>query len=184
VRACRRAARCAQTYLFSGQTFFSQIFHHVHVTGIPFGRTCARPRASLEECPLARARSACSSAMLPCKPRPWVLLHVPALRAERHSARRLTHGSARGCAGSTTGTLRPGAMQAPRPPLARLVACVLLSDPWMRTCSRTLLCAACILKPSPVLLCTLQNMQAHVRRLRVSLERACAGWATRPRPAG
>ena len=36
----------AQTYLFSGPTFESQLFHHVHVTGIPYGKKCAPcPRA-------------------------------------------------------------------------------------------------------------------------------------------
>jgi gamma-glutamylcysteine synthetase len=30
-----------QTYFFSGQTFISQLFHHVHVTGLPYGKMCA-----------------------------------------------------------------------------------------------------------------------------------------------
>jgi hypothetical protein len=34
----------AQTYFFSGFTFVSQLFHHVHVTGIPYGQKCARAR--------------------------------------------------------------------------------------------------------------------------------------------
>ncbi|KAK9845303.1 hypothetical protein WJX81_002970 [Elliptochloris bilobata] len=31
-----------QTYLFSGPTFQSQLFHRVHVTGIPYGKKCAK----------------------------------------------------------------------------------------------------------------------------------------------
>ena len=41
--------RCgyAQTYLFSGPTFESQLFHHVHVTGIPYGKKCATAACAL-----------------------------------------------------------------------------------------------------------------------------------------
>jgi hypothetical protein len=28
-----------QTYLYSGDTYVSNLFHHVHVTNIPFGKT-------------------------------------------------------------------------------------------------------------------------------------------------
>ena len=31
----------AQTYFYTGPTFESQLFHHVHVTGIPYGKKCA-----------------------------------------------------------------------------------------------------------------------------------------------
>jgi hypothetical protein len=31
----------AQTYFFYGSTAISQLFHHVHVTGIPYGQKCA-----------------------------------------------------------------------------------------------------------------------------------------------
>ncbi len=35
------AAVGAQTYFFYGSTAISQLFHHVHVTGIPYGQKCA-----------------------------------------------------------------------------------------------------------------------------------------------
>ena len=35
-----RCAR-AQTYFYTGPAFESQLFHHVHVTGIPYGKKCA-----------------------------------------------------------------------------------------------------------------------------------------------
>ena len=42
-------ARCAraQTYFFSGPSYESQLFHHVHVTGIPYGTKCATPMPSI-----------------------------------------------------------------------------------------------------------------------------------------
>ena len=30
-----------QTYFFTGPSYESQLFHHVHVTGIPYGKKCA-----------------------------------------------------------------------------------------------------------------------------------------------
>ena len=41
-RMCRSLlAAGAQTYFFYGSTAISQLFHHVHVTGIPYGQKCA-----------------------------------------------------------------------------------------------------------------------------------------------
>ena len=42
-RACLLAklSWCAQTYFFTGPSYESQLFHHVHVTGIPYGKKCA-----------------------------------------------------------------------------------------------------------------------------------------------
>ena len=38
---CLSHALCTQTYFYTGPTFESQLFHHVHVTGIPYGKKCA-----------------------------------------------------------------------------------------------------------------------------------------------
>ena len=40
-RPIAQASLCVQTYFFTGPSYESQLFHHVHVTGIPYGKKCA-----------------------------------------------------------------------------------------------------------------------------------------------